>query len=364
MSQSFPETEDNPEAAEGEASHEIGASLIKAATRGGIDRPKREETVGTVATNGVIITDEMFDGAELYADDVIEVMRSEAVLGGPHIRVEERVSIPRIHELCFGTPDVSIYAQKNFKIYLWDYKFGHKYVDAFENWQAVPYFAGLMDVYNFDGILDQNIIVHIRIVQPRAYHRDGPIREWVIKASDLRAYINIMKNNAEISLSAEAVCRSGPHCYRCSARTNCDTATLAGMGLYEVASTPTPIDLSPQSIGRQLTIIKRAMDQLDFLKTGFEAQAEGLIRSGHVIPGWGLEPTFGNQKWSKPIKEVIELGGYLGLELKKDAAITPNQAKKLGISEEILKAYSETPRTGAALAPENSNKARQVFDNE
>ena len=264
MSQQYPETEDGEEALEGEASHEIATSLINSATRAPT-LPGSENFVGKQATNGIIYTDEMYEGAREYANDVNKVMQERAIFGGLGFGTEQCLTMPQIHELSFGTPDQFIYDTINHELFIWDYKFGYIIYEAFENWQIINYIAGIVELLNLNGIDDQNITVHLRIVQPRAFHRDGSIRQWTVKLSNLRGYFNILHSNAHIALSNDSIIRSGKHCRFCSARHACPAALQAGMTLYETAIKPVPIELSPQALGVQLLIIQRAIKQLEYL---------------------------------------------------------------------------------------------------
>jgi len=362
MSQQFPDLEDDtPEAAEGTASHEIGANLILRQAVGNISN-RAEHYVGRTAENGVIFNEEMFEMAQMYADDVGDIMRSTGVFGGPNFNVEQRIKAPKIHELSEGTPDMWLFDQKTGHLYVWDYKFGFELVEVFENWQLINYVEGILELLEINGIADQHITVHMRVAQPRAYHRDGEIREWVVKASDLRAHFNTLHMNAHIALSADAVCRSGPHCKHCSARTHCDTAIRAGMGLYEVSMKPTPIDMSPEAKGVQLAIVKRARKQLESLEAGFEEQIKHDIRNGKNVPGWISQMGKGREKWNKPDAEVIAMGDLMGFDIRKPLeAITPKQAVKLGIDDTVIKAYSITPNTGLKIVPDDGNKAKLLF---
>lgn len=362
MSQQYPETEESEEAAAGTASHEIAPLFIDSAARGNHNRPKRENIVGTPASNGVIITDEMFDCAEIYANDVISVMRDSAVFGGPNIGIEHRIEAKRVHDMSFGTTDAFIFDRNNYRLYIWDYKFGYELVEAFENWQSINYLAGLVDMLDIDGYDDQRITVHIRIAQPRAFHRDGMIREWTVKLSDLRGRFNILSANAHKALSNDAEIHTGDHCRHCQARHACPAALQVGLRLFEITGRPVPMELSPQAIGVQLAIIKRALKQLEYLESGFEEQVKSLVRSGVDVPGWMVQMGVGREKWSKPIPEVLAMGEMLDQDLKKpDEAITPNQARKLGIDDAVIKAYSDKPRTGLKIVPDNGNKAKKAF---
>ena len=362
MSQACPEPEGSQEAAEGEASHHIAAELILAYRRFNTDAPTRESMIGKTAPNGVVFTEEMYDAAEIYANDAIEVIEATGVRFGLETGVEKRIEMKRIHAESFGTPDFYLYDDKTHELFIWDYKYGYGVVEAFENWQAINYAAGLFDILGIDGTSDQFIKVRIRIAQPRAFHKDGEIREWTVTASELRGYINILSNNANKALSDKAETHSGEHCRYCSARHACSAALEAGIGLYEVTSIPLPVELSIEAIGTQLAIIKRAKKQLEYLESGFEEQVKGLIRSGKIVPGWNLEQGKGREKWAKPIEEVIALGEMFGQDLSKPPeAITPNQARKLGIDASVITAYSEVPQTGLKVVPNNANKAREVF---
>jgi hypothetical protein len=356
MSGAYPEMGENPAAAEGTAAHEVAAQLVKWQTTATTPL----EMVDTTATNGVVIDAEMFEAAQLYADDIGAVMRE---LGNfmPHIeeRIEAKASV---HPESFGTPDCWLFDRNTGALYIWDFKYGHETVDAFENWQGINYAAGIIEAFRADGVDDQFITVRIRIVQPRAFHRDGPIREWAIDGGELRAHINILSTNAHEALGPNPVTRSGAHCRHCSARHACPVALQAGLRLYELAGQPIPVELPLDALGVQLAIVKRAIKALAFIESGIEEQAKGLITSGSNVPGWILEQGYGREKWKAPAAEVIALGDLMGIDIRKPLeAITPKQAVKLGIDASVIKAYSETPKSSLKLVSDNGNKAKQVF---
>ena len=357
----YPEPDDTPEALDGEASHEIGAELISDYTRGPTVRGP-VHFVDKKASNGIIYTEEMYDAAKIYADDVGAIMRERAIFGGPCFGNEFKVKAPQIHELNEGTLDHFIFDRANNELFIWDYKFGFLLVEAFENWQGINYLAGLINQFNITGLDDQNIKVHLRIAQPRAFHRDGPIREWTFMLSDIRGHINHLHVNAHKALSNFSEIRTGSHCAYCSARHACPAASKVGIQLLEVAMRPLPLELPPDALGVQLTIIKRAIKALEYLESGYDEQVKNLIRGGKLVPGWLVETGRGRERWAKPAAEVIELGKLLKQNLAKPLeAITPNAARKLGIDDAVIKAYIEKPSTGLKIVPDNGNKAKQVF---
>lgn len=361
MNQLYPETEQSQESLEGEASHEIGAGLIALAKVGLLNGDNASAWVGKTATNGIVFNEAMHEAASLYAHDVYDVMCKSGVFGGDNLGIEHHIEAPQIHELSQGTLDAFVFDHKKGHLYIWDYKYGFEVVEAFENWQLMNYAAGLLNKLQINGIHDQHLRVHLRVAQPRAYHRDGPIREWVVNASDLRPYFNQMHSNAHKALSDNATENTGNHCKHCPGRHACESSLKAGIQLYEAASAPVPVELSNMALGTQLSLIKRAINHLECLKTGFETQISLKLRSGQNVHGWNLEDTFGRQKWDKSFKEVSTLGDIMGVDLRKQEAVTPNQAIKLGIDEAVIMAYSSKSRTGVRVVPDNINKAKEVF---
>ena len=362
MAAQYPEPDDSPEALDGEASHELAAALISDYTRGPTSLRTVDKFIDKKASNGIIFTEEMYDAAKLYADDVGEVMHDQKIFGGPCFGNEHKIHAPQIHELSEGTLDQFIFDRSTNDLFLWDYKFGFLIVEAFENWQGINYLAGLINEFNIDGIEDQNIKVHLRIAQPRAFHRDGPIREWTFMLSDIRGHINNLCVNANKALSNFSEIHTGPHCAYCTARHACPAATKCGTQLFEVAMRPVPMELDPESLGVQLAIIKRAIKALEYLESGYDEQVKNLIRGGTLIPGWMVETGRGRERWAKPASEVIALGKLLKQDLAKPLeAITPNAARKLGIDNAVISAYSEKPSTGLKVVPDDGKKARQVF---
>lgn len=345
MSAAFPETEENETAQEGTAVHELAARMI------------RNEPID----QSIPYTDEMWDSAKVYADDVKKVQQQCTVYAVT--RVEQIVRAPRIHDKSFGTNDCNIYDPRYRKLYVWDFKNGRKIVEAFENWQAINYVAGIFDTLgiNINGIYDQDITVIIRIVQPRAFHKDGPIREWIVSGAALRTYFNGLKTKAHIVLGPNATTHSGSHCYECSARHACSSAIESGMQFLEVSGKPTPIEMSPEALGLQWATVKRGVEQLGFIESGLEAQIKSLIRSGKNVPGCRVEIDKGRERWKVDPDIVERLGELTGVELIKKQPITPNQARGLGMDSELVHMNSEIPNKGFKLLYDDGTEARRVF---
>ncbi len=352
-----------PASIEGDAAHKLSEQMIDSAVRANIEKPIRGETVGSLIADAVV-TDEMFDACELYANDVREVALKTRVVGGAFFGIEERFDIWKVHRECFGTPDMFIYDSVANTLYLWDFKFGHVYVDEYENRQAICYIAGIVARLVPKGFNDPKLKIVIRIVQPRVYGRGGAIREWRTSGPGVVKYVHELNEGAHIALSDEAVIHTGSHCRYCKARTICPEALKAGLSLYEMASAPTSQNMSLEAVGVQYAILERAKEQIDALENGFAEQITHLLKSGKSIPGHTLEPKMGRKRWNRPDSEVISMGALLGVELSNGKAITPNQAIARGVDENVVKSFSKTPSNGLKLVKTNSNLANRIFLNE
>ena len=362
MVKQYPETEKSEDALKGDAAHELGEKMLYAGAHANMNMPVKHETINTKASNGILIDDLIFEAAELYAQDVITIMHQTRVYGGDKLGIEEKVEAKKIHDLSFGTLDARIFDPANNSLYMWDFKSGYGVVEVFECWQLINNCAGLLEKLQINGLYDQKLKIHFRIVQPNAYHRLGPIREWIVTASDLRAYFNQLNHAAHEALSEKRMFQTGNHCKYCCARYACNAALNTGMSLYETVSKPVPMDLTPQQIGLQYSIVQRAREQLEFLESSYEEQIKRLQKSGIVVPGVTYELTYGRKKWNKPVKEILALGELMGVNLKKpDDVITPNQASKLSIDSAIIDAYSIRDRSGTKLVLDSETRVRSIF---
>jgi hypothetical protein len=318
-----------------------------------------------MAPNGVLITDEMADGAALWVEDAFTVSGIE----NPQLMVEQRTAIPRIHEQCFGTPDTWFYRPDLGKLWVWDFKFGHGVVEAFENWQLIAYTCGILDLLGIDGRNDQHLWVHLRVVQPRAHHRDGRVREWKVLASDLRGYFNRLNAAAHEALGAAPHTQSGPHCLHCKAAHACPTLQRATWSAADFIGGSAAEELSAEAAAYEQGLLEHLQELIKARIRGREADLTARIKRGEVVPGFVLEPTYGRKAWKDGDGDlVIMLGEMSGVDLRKpQVPITPTQAiallDKKKVDSSVISEYSHTPRTGVKLARDTNllNRARAGF---
>ena len=336
LCEQYPQAEDNPKSIEGTLAHEVNVAVL------------RNLPIPAGAT------EEMLDGADLWCDLL-------APYNDDRLHIEERVDCSCIHPLNWGTPDAWHFDRGTMVLRIWDYKFGHRYVNEYENWQLINYVAGILNGEGITGLTDQMLTVHMTIVQPRHYGADGPVRTWVVKAVDLRGHFNKLIGSWEKALLPDPPTVTGPECRDCSARHACPTLQSAGYNAVDLTGINVPFDLPADAIGLELKVMKQAQALLDARISGLEDEVLGRIKRGTAIPGWATKQGEGREKWAKPIDEVVALGELMGIDISKPSAITPKQAIKKGLPAELVATFSETPTGEIKLVPMDSTLTRRIF---
>jgi len=351
IQQAYPETEESPKSLEGTAAHWVVQMLLQGTPVALHDQ----------APNGVAVTGDMIEAAELVQEDIARKLGSEwrSVLF-----VERKVQIPRVHPtLNEGTPDYFAWQRmenKNLCLFIWDFKYGREIVEVFENWQMIDYVAGIL---NSVVEPDTNIVVDFGLIQPRAFHRDGPVRHWRVLASDLRGQINILANAAGKATMPDPKPTCGDHCEHCRGSVHCEAFQREGYKAADKAQDFGVLELPPHALGLELRSLKRAQALLDARVSGLESEAVALIKRGERVPFWSLESSPGRLAWTKSKGEIAALGDMLGIPLTKPdvALITPTQAKAAGVPEALVAQYAASPSGAAKLVFDDGTKARLTF---
>lgn len=332
--------EDDTDASrEGTAAHEVAARLA---------RDGELMQVGQLTSSGVVVTDEMVEGAEMWAEAI------GATSGGDF---EKQIECMYVHRDCWGTPDYA-HGPAAGVLYVSDYKFGHRYVDAFENWQLITYAIGRMPSYL------PTVRVVLQIVQPRSYHRDGPVREWVLSGAELRDYAGILHTACAAAEQPDAVCITGPQCYQCPARHVCEAALHMEQSALYLSGSTIPLDASVDAKAVRLHQIRRAADHLKQMESGITEDLTAAVHRGISVPGFSLQASAGREKWTHDVAEVVALGAVMGVDMSKPGCITPNQARKAGLPAEIVVAYSERSAGSVSLVEDDGRMVRRVFARE
>lgn len=349
MQRAYPQG-DTPESMEGTAAHWCFEEMLRG-------HPVAE---GQIAPNGIVITQEMVEGAELFVETV------QAQCAGLPIYVEQRVAIPRVHAQCYGTPDLWAFDRARMILHVLDYKFGHGFVDEFENDQGVCYTDGIVDVIAAmlkcsPAELDQVLTVNFTIVQPRCFQKGAPVRTWTFRASDIRAHVNILHAAAERALAPNPTATTNAECRNCTGRAHCPALQQGGYVDAEYSAHSSPVELSPAAASLELKMLEHALQRLKARVTGLEEVVTAQARSGARVPYHKLESSPGRRHWTVPADQIAAMGLMMGKDLNVPKVVTPNQAAKLGIDASVIAMYSSSHAGAVKLVAENPADARRVF---
>ena len=335
MNARYPES-NSTSAEEGTAAHWVLSEMLAGRT------PAED----TLTPNGVTVTGEMLEGALLAADTCaarIPIRRS--------LHVEETVSIPMIHEECFGTTDAWGFADGHLEII--DYKFGHSFVDEYWNTQGLLYMLGIIGTLK-DRVFD----VSFTIVQPRCFYRGDPVRTHTYKLEDATPHIRPLIWAAKAAFEPKPIATTGPQCEHCPGRHACPTLQKAAYADAETSTNQQPVELSPEAAALELRFLERALTRLEARVTGLREQTLSNIKAGAHVPHYKLEPTRSRTVWTVPPAQVIK---KLGKKAAVPKVITPVQARKLSLDESIISAYTEIIPGALKLVESSNADAARVF---
>jgi hypothetical protein len=357
MEARYPEDTESQEAREGTAAHWVLEQIL---------RGQPEPAVGTLTPNGHPVTVEMIQGVAPLVDDIRDTQRA-CQTPGYTIRIEEYVSAAEtIHPDNGGTPDCYLLDRGARVLHVWDFKFGHRQHDPFRHWQMVDYAACIMDSegFTFDDILTFSYT--FTIGQPRAYHPDGPVREWHAPGTVIGPMLLQLRVAAHAASEPDAQCQTGPHCRDCRAAWDCVANQRVGGAAIDVAYAQQSTGMDAAALGLELRMIDAARDRLKARGEALEARVMGLQRAGQSVPHWTLGSTKPRTVWRDGSEsEVALMGDIQGVELRKAEIplVTPAQAVKLGLDQSVIDAYAYTPKGNPKLEPCDEGSAARVFGN-
>ena len=348
MAALYPEDEETPEAREGQAAHHYLSETL-------LGRPC---AVGDLAPNGHPIMQEMVDCA---MDLIGDVLGWRGYCEHRFV-VEQRVYMPSVHPTDnWGTTDIGGADFRTKTLYVRDYKYGHKYVDAWENLQLVDYAIGLFRHFAIPEHIWHEWVVDAAIAQPRCYHKEGPFKPWRVSGARFLELADGLAHAARKASDPDAEYHTGEHCTYCPARYDCPALIAVGGVAMDLSRKGAPQELTPIRAGLYRKHIVDAINRLEALQSGVDAQIDAFIRSGQSVPFADREQGEGREFWTRPIEEIYILGDMFGKELRKPAALTPAQARKLGIDETVISAYSDRRKGEYKVVSVDDNRAAKAF---
>ena len=306
-----------------------------------------EELVDRKSPDGVYITPEMVEHTFEFLSDRRGLVEHDTSFGGLGYEIK-------------GRADRVIFDKGILEVH--DFKYGCRLVEVEENWtliaHAIGYALQLVQLSGIDLFKDIRAVV-FKIYQPRPFHPNGKVREWSISAYELNEYHKQL--NAVMSNPSECV-TTGTHCKNCPSLAVCSGHNKATMNSIDVSEIPFDCEISDKDLPVMLTELERAKKTIETALKAYEDLAMHRISQGKLISGYGLERGLSNRHWNKDVTpEFIKL--LTGREdLTKVELVTPTQAIKKGLPEDVVNSLSARSETGLKLCKVDVNKkAEKVF---
>lgn len=330
----LPPSEESDYAKEGTGAHAAAAHCLQ-------NNVETWEIVGQ-DFEGVVVDADMMYSLDMYLATLADVRKD-------HSRIIKELVEYHIsgdfHPLFFGTVDNAIIGEEIIDVT--DLKYGAGIaVDAERNPQLMYYAVGILE--KFMGPTR----VRLRIVQPRAFHADGPVRVWETTTEELLTWKAEKLIPAMRRAELDTTLTPGDHCRFCPAKLACPVLTSI-FGASVTADASALVNFSSASLARDYRLI-------DAVKHYWKAvEAETYRRLSH-----GQEVTDGTMAGSfklvpKKANRVLTTEGvelakttFTPEELYETEMKSPAQLDKLGPKgKAFTKEYAYTPQTGLTVAP-------------
>ena len=282
----------------------------------------------------------MADSVQMFLDQV----RPET----PKAMRETHISDPSFHQNFYGTVDHADMPTDRLLI-VTDFKYGAGIaVDVIDNTQLLYYAWGIVRHFKLDVA---KLSVKMRIVQPRAFHPDGPVREWTIVGPALARWANEILHPAMVRAEWDDTLNPGPHCRFCI---NAHCPALQSM--FGAAYQRTGLDaagLDDATLGKEY----QRIEAVKMYISGIQKQVTQRVTNGKTIPGAKLVHASNDRIFKDGALDVLQK--HFGSAVFLPPTIkSPAQIEKLGPkAKELVKEWAHKPTGGLMAVPETDRRA-------
>jgi len=247
-----------------------------------------------------IVTKEMAEAVKVYVD---VIAKDKLILGSYVVEVEKSFDLDTLHEGLYGTNDCCLISRD--KITIYDYKHGKGIpVEVGENKQLLYYALGAM--LNYKNVIFE---IELVIVQPRAFHKDGPVRRWSLSVKELFLFSEHLQAAAIRTEEKDAPLVTGKHCRFCPAKAICPEQekllrNATDHDFQEILPSSKVLDSKTLDL-QKLINIKASGDQIREFLSAIDDHLFHMKLSGKDVPGYKLVKKRGVRKW-KDEKQVLQ----------------------------------------------------------
>jgi len=337
-------------AAEGSAAHELAEMCLRKNFAPAADFIGETIIVGNHTFE---VDEEMAEAVQLYVDTVRALYED-----GDILFIEHKFDLTSVYDGMFGTNDCGIYKPCG-KVIVLDYKHGAGHaVEATANPQLMYYGIGLLSVPSLKGARVTE--VELVIVQPRAPHRDGPVRSWTTDPLSLLDFAADLRAGAIATTEPDAPLAAGEHCKFCPAAGICpamrDLAITKAQDEFVDVVAPDLTDADLANLLEKASLIEDGIRAI-------RAEAFNRAQGGAQIPGWKLVAKRATRKWAGE-PDVVKGKLALDFRLTREQIVeeklrSPAQIEKLlkGDDKKAIAGLVVAESSGVTLARETDRRA-------
>jgi hypothetical protein len=307
------------------------------------------------------VTEEMAEAVQVYVDHIKNVLQE-----GDDLRLEQRVTLERLGppRPMFGTCDCLIYRRSEKKLFVYDYKHGAGVpVDVEGNKQLRYYALGALLSLDKDEPCETIVA---GIIQPRANHPDGPVREDTFGAGDLLDFASELIEGVEKTLEPGAPLNPGSHCRFCSAAAVCPARRDQAFELAQVEFgeiVPDIIDPRTMSIETVANLLSKA-DQIEDWIRSLRSHVLSELEAGNHVPGFKLVNKRASRVWNDQAKliEWAESRGIHEDELFDKKVKSPAQLEKVVGKKNLPTEFVSSVSSGVTLARADDKRPAAIVN--
>lgn len=339
----LPETDEPDYRRDGIAAHDAAATCLK----GGQDA---WELMDGRLFNEVEVSADMAAAIQVYLDHVRPLME-----GAGQVLIEKRIGqdpTKRPHPDFYGTVDFACVKRENeledpATVFVRDYKHGEGIIVEPDTPQLKYYAYGII----MSNYYRDETIVDLGIVQPRAYHDAGPIRNLRMTAGELKKWGEEILIPAMEAAEIDNTFDTGKWCRFCPAKLFCPLLT----GLFGAAAKADPKAI-PNFSHQRIGLEYKQREAVKFYIGALEAEAARRLNTGQVVPGIKLVLKQAKRVWAADAPPLFaEKFGDEAFEPRE--LKSPAQMEKINPSAKLLtQEHSYMPNTGYTVADETSTK--------
>lgn len=336
-------------AAWGTAAHEVGERCLKGNETANV----YYDRVFTIDGFKIVCDEEMVETVDVYVDYV------RSIAYGGVLEVEKNFSLEQVHPGMFGTNDALVYNAEKKHLYVVDLKGGQgKAVEVVDNAQLKYYALGALLANPHWGVETITLV----IVQPRAAHRDGPIRTWDTTPLDLMMWGDNLADLAKRTQEPDAPLVAGDWCRWCPREGTCPANKAAAIKGAMADFAAHPADLSEED----LVAILREAGRIEDWVRAVKSYAFEKLQKGDAVPGYKLVAKRAQRRWNSAEIDIVEAvtsvvkveeGQLYKHELKSPAQIEKLLPKHL---QHVIADLYESRSSGVTLALEEDKRPAVV----